>query len=460
VDNITFLADGVEPDSISDFVTIEASSFGITRTATIEVLRISESPIWLVMDAQGDVSYGAQMSVIAQALDMFQSEVSAGTGVTYSFEIVEGSEWGSLRRGSVEGNVITGVRPTNDFFSRGRGSVDFLARKSEPTESQRVTIRVAASNPEIRPGTYSFNVLPSPLAITVNPPTVSYGQQAAISVQKKNPDGTVSPWPQDAGLSYEIIKGQSAGYIAHPDTARRDDFFNGQSDTIRFVALEESPQPDTVEVQFYIYVFNEGGALATAAFDPIQPNPTLRRTGLASVTVIKGDSLDHFAVSLEKDTIAFTETSRIYVAAKDRDSNDVALAGDALLQFSIDSTAYASFITANGDTVSSPLSNVLYSDAQAGNIRFAAVSKNPDSVISFRVIARLQADTTKSGDKTLVLLADVKDCDECAVRSSASDPTNNSEQPACGQSEGLFGKDDTGWKASDRSSVSLDYRIC
>lgn len=404
VDNVTFLADGIEPDSISDFVTIEASSFGITQSTSIAVLRISDSPIWLAMDAQGDVSYGAQISVIAQALDMFQSEVSAGTGVTYSFEIIEGSEWGSLRRGSVEGNIITGVRPTNDFFSRGLGSVEFLARKADPTEPQKVTVRVTASNPEIRPGTYSFNVLPSPLAITVNPPNISYGRQATISVQKKNPDGTVSPWAEDAGFSFEIIKGLNAGYVLNPDTARRDDFFNGQSDTIQFVALEQSPQPDTVEVQFYIYVFNEGGGVATAAFDPIQPNPALRRTGLASITVVKGDSLDHFAVGLEKDTVAFTETRRIFVVAEDRDSNDVALAGDALLQFSIDSSAYGSFIRANGDTVLSPLSNVLYSDAQAGNIRFAAVNKNPDSVVSFKIFAKLQEDTTKTGDTTLVLL--------------------------------------------------------
>jgi len=111
-----------------------------------------------------------------------------------------------------------------------------------------------------------------------------------ISVQKKNPEGTTSPWPEDAGFSYEIIKGHNAGYILHLDTARRDDFFSGQSDTIRFVALEESPQPDTVEVQFYIYVFNEGGGIATATFDPIQPNPTLRRTGLASLIVVKETS--------------------------------------------------------------------------------------------------------------------------------------------------------------------------
>lgn len=120
----------------------------------------------------------------------------------------------------------------NDFFSRGLGSVEFLARRSEPVEPQRVTVRVTASNPEIRPGTYSFNVLPSPLAISVNPSAISYGRQATIGVQKKNPDGTVSPWAEDAGFSFEVIKGHNAGCVLYPDTARRDDFFNGQSDTI------------------------------------------------------------------------------------------------------------------------------------------------------------------------------------------------------------------------------------
>ncbi|MBI2619316.1 MAG: penicillin-insensitive murein endopeptidase [Ignavibacteriales bacterium] len=411
VDNITFLADGIEPDSISDFVIIEAESFGITRTATIEVLRISESPIWLAMDAQGDVSYGAEMSIMAQALNMFQQEVSAGSGVTYSFEIIEGSEWGTLFRGTAEGNTITGIRPTDDFFSRGMATIGFRARKAEPSEPQKVTIRVMATNPEIRAGTCSFNVIPSPLAISVIPPTISYGERSTIVVQKKNPDSTVSPWPSDAGLSFEIIKGNNAGYILYPDTSLRNDSFNGQSGRIQFVALEESPQPDTVEVQFYVYVYEEGTPAATAsssagvlAFDPIPPNPTLRRTGLATATVVKGDSLDHFQLELEKDTIAFTETAKIFVQAKDKDSSDIGLNGNTLLRFALDSTRYGSFIKANGDTVPSPLANVLYSDAKDGHVRFAAVNKNPDSVVSFRIIAKLQQDTTKVGDTTLVLL--------------------------------------------------------
>ncbi|MBF8247468.1 MAG: hypothetical protein HW374_268 [Bacteroidetes bacterium] len=114
--------------------------------------------------------------------------------------------------------------------------------------------------------------------------------------------------------------------------------------------------------------------------------------------------MDHFAVRLEKDTIAFTETSKIFVQAKDADSTDIDLAGNTILRFSIDSTRYGSFIKANGDTVPSPLANVLYSDAKDGNIRFAAVNKNPDSVVSFKVIAQLKDDTTKTGDTTMVLL--------------------------------------------------------
>lgn len=115
-------------------------------------------------------------------------------------------------------------------------------------------------------------------------------------------------------------------------------------------------------------------------------------------------AFDHFAVGLEKDTIAFTDTTKVFVQAKDESNNDTGLDGSALLRLSVDSTSYGSFIAANGENVPSPLSNVPYSDAQAGNIRFAAVNKNPNSVVSFKIIAKLQDDTTRTGDTTLVLL--------------------------------------------------------
>gem|GEM_PF-4885321 len=157
VDQITFLANGTEPDSISDFLTIEASSFGITRTANIEVMRISDSPIWLVADAQGDVSYGAEMGIIGQALNMFQQEVSAGPGVTYTFEIIEGSEWGSLFHRGIEANRITGVRPMTSSsaeedssrFGRGRlnrRSLNELQSRSQPVTPKSGPARILSTS--------------------------------------------------------------------------------------------------------------------------------------------------------------------------------------------------------------------------------------------------------------------------------------------------------------------------
>jgi hypothetical protein len=72
--------------------------------------------------------------------------------------------------------------------------------------------------------------------------------------------------------------------------------------------------------------------------------------------------------------------------------------------FSIDSTAHGSFIRADGDTVPSPLSNVLYSDAKDGKIRFAAVKKNPDSVVTLKLTVELQSDPNKKGEKEIVVL--------------------------------------------------------
>ncbi|MEX0601770.1 MAG: hypothetical protein WD295_00420, partial [Bacteroidota bacterium] len=286
---IRYRANGVEPDSISERVTIQAESRGTVRTATFEVVRSSPSRLWLDMEAQGDVSYGAEMFLAAQTFDMYKRAMAPEEGVTYTFELTEGMEYGSLFKGSQEGTRITGIRPDRDFLYEGYASIGFWARKAEPIEPQRVSMEVTASDPEIHPAGYSFNVLPSPLAIDVDPPVVAYGQGATIRIRKKEPDGSITDWPPDAWLSYEIVAGKTAGYILLPDTSLRRDTFDGESSMVRFVALEESPQPDTVEVVVYVSVGYEGtpgllpagdGTVASSllGIGTIPPNPSLRRT--------------------------------------------------------------------------------------------------------------------------------------------------------------------------------------
>jgi len=131
------------------------------------------------------------------------------------------------------------------------------------------------------------------------------------------------------------------------------------------------------------------------------------RYGSVSI-VIKKEALDHFRITFRSDTTAFAETNEIFVQAKDKDSNDVALDGSKLLGFEVETNAeFATFVDRQGDTVKvSPaiLRDVRYQDANDGLIRLAAVKKNPDSVVVCRLRVALQEDENKMGRKDAIVV--------------------------------------------------------
>jgi hypothetical protein len=132
--------------------------------------------------------------------------------------------------------------------------------------------------------------------------------------------------------------------------------------------------------------------------------------GISSVD----ESLDHFAVRIapdtlsEKDTVAFTETARVFVDAKGSRDEDIELDGSTLLSFSLESNdQYGTFIGVTGDTMrASPvhLQNISYQDAHAGKARFASLWRNPDSMVTCRIRVVLQTDPTKRGERDAVVL--------------------------------------------------------
>jgi len=115
--------------------------------------------------------------------------------------------------------------------------------------------------------------------------------------------------------------------------------------------------------------------------------------------------LDHFAVRFEKDTVAFTESAKILVQAKDQDDNDIELEADRLVKLSITANdEYGTFIDKNGDTLKTTpvqLEHILYGDAKAGLIQFAAVRKNPVDPVLSKVRVELESDPTKAGEGEL-----------------------------------------------------------
>ena len=226
----------------------------------------------------------------------------------------------------------------------------------------------------------------------IESPVLHPGDSTIIRMDAVNNCFKDPPLSDSATYSVFITAGAQYGTLINSATAdTADTLFSishvrGFTNSVYFLANGQTPAQDT---------------LVSLRIESDYPNIAPREV---SITLSPGSAI-LFRVSLDPpDTLAFTESSRIFVQATDADSNDVELPGTTLLKFSIDSTDYGSFISVLNDTIPAQLTDVLYSDAKIGNIRFAAVNKNPDSLVNFSVIVRMQEDTSQMGDTTLVLL--------------------------------------------------------
>jgi hypothetical protein len=118
--------------------------------------------------------------------------------------------------------------------------------------------------------------------------------------------------------------------------------------------------------------------------------------------------VDHFEIRLEPEEIGFTETSKIFVQAKDVNDQDIEFdENEKLLFYLMTNPEYGTFIDANGDTVkASPpsLPNVSYGDAREGKVRFAAVRVNPKTQATSMIRVEWQQDATKMGEKEITIL--------------------------------------------------------
>jgi hypothetical protein len=108
-----------------------------------------------------------------------------------------------------------------------------------------------------------------------------------------------------------------------------------------------------------------------------------------------------FRVEALADTIAYGDTARIIVTAVNARNQEIALDGNTQLTFTLDSTRFGCFVRPTGGTSSSPLSNVTYSDARAGHVKFLA-NGDRDTETLKTVAVKVDGDQ-KTGTDTLRL---------------------------------------------------------
>jgi hypothetical protein len=179
-----------------------------------------------------------------------------------------------------------------------------------------------------------------------------------------------------------------------------------------FLANEQEPD-SAVEVHITAKrTYYDGGSVNEHPIDfPITGKDTI--SGSTTIT-IEPNKLHHFKVAIvpdtaaTADTVAFTEGATLYIQAQDKDSVDIEYDGNTLLKFLLATNEeYGTFINANGDTLKTTpvqLTDVLYSDAQAGRIKFAAVKKNPDSLVICKIHVEKQSDPTKLGERDAIVV--------------------------------------------------------
>ena len=287
------------------------------------------------------------------------------------------------------------------------------------------------------------------LIVRTTPRIINEGELSLIHISHVTIDEDTITFPPTQLFDVEIIEGAQLGTIISANGIDSSDSFEGIEEGFSFLANERII-PDTSEILIRV---------STIVFDGFHQNkddppnilsnfgkPTSEKKmelagdtnfispngpensigiiippfgsreifGIGRLKIIGEDSLDHFELTIlpdtlaEKDTLAFTESAKIYVQAKDKDSNNIELDNSSLLSFEIVSNElYGTFIDEKGDTnhdILPLLKDVSYEDAKMGKIKFAAIRENPDSAISCRLKVTFQRDTSLFGLKDAIVV--------------------------------------------------------
>ncbi len=359
---------------------------------------------------------------------------------TFNAEIISGSEYGTLTY------LMNADDPENAYKDEGNAFYDmetlaylkFFAKGEMPNEDSKVVIRFSTSGPNpTSPRDVEIPIIENPnypLKVNIEPSTLSAGDTATISFEKRDEywdDPTYYPFDEDQLFDVSIIKGAELGTLySDYEGYESDEFYSIPQEDLYFIA-DTNVTIDEILIKASTEISDEQWRGNNTNYqkrsnrkgrDIIQP--VGGATGGETIYGIgKISSFDHFEISIVpdtvsfqdtislislKDTVAFTEIANLIIQAKDSDSNDVDIDNSSLLKFQVlTNDSCGTFIKANGDTLKTnpvELADISYGDANSGKVKFAAVKSNPDSVVSCNVRVELIADTSRNGEREVIVL--------------------------------------------------------
>jgi hypothetical protein len=287
---VRFIANG--PAAMNGgIVTVQGISGEVISTTSFKVNKTTLN--LLVEWAPGELYYGEEGYIRVQTVRPDAVPSPPARTVTYTYSILTGNSCAFLFRGATESDTITAPN-----FS-GQGTIGIRARQDSVAAVTPVQVRVTPSDGTISPANVTLNIVPSPLLILVSP-TARYGDTLQVEVRRKqSSNDTVGiPLASNAFIGYQIFRSLNAGYFTTLDGSKAGDEIYGENRKALFIAAEESPQPDSVQVQFAVTVLDEGSGPESGLRLPL--------AGVGKIIVV-----------LTKNEILLGETKYYYVADVD-----------------------------------------------------------------------------------------------------------------------------------------------
>ncbi len=314
-----------------------------------------------------------------------------------------------------------------------------------PTETDTLTIKVSCTDPNLTDVILKKAMLPPEYVFDNIPETIQPGDSVKLEIFYPI-DDDLEPFPEDQNYIIKIYKGAEYGRIYSEAEGEDGEEFTEVPGPFYFIANDSIPDssaivrirmedvyellPCSIKPDSGITLKDNNissGVKSSGNIKLTMPNLKNAVAGAAAedpdywpwfgaveIKIGEIDSLDHFEVKIipdtlaSQDTLAFTESAKLIVKAKDKDSVDIDLNENTLLKFTVLSNPqYGTFINKDGDTLTTTpvvLNDVRYGDAKTGTIKFAAVKANPDSVVRCLIKVTMKNDSTKKGKREAVVL--------------------------------------------------------
>ena len=299
----------------------------------------------------------------------------------------------------------------------------------------------------------NYGDFPWSIQVQFSPAVLAPGDTADIILHKRNEDGSLEIFPDYIFFDVQILDNSEYGTIYCPVWEETSDSLFSIPQVFQFIA-KANIDTDSVVVRISVNVSGviagvsvndnpvigiervlpdslvnaqkkshkpgflslsesqagveaSGNAPPTGpVFEDVTAEDFSFGVGQVLITQVE-DSLDHFTVMFEPDTIGLSDSSVMTIIAKNKEDEEILLSDSILLKLTIDSLqkGFGEFISNSKDALLLPFDSLFYGDARRGRIKYHsndALNLDDQPYLINPVISR-KGNSAKNGTGQLVI---------------------------------------------------------